>query len=846
MDTNDLLAATREEFLKAFAESLAGLLTRSADRLFLDAEQSRNMAESRLCLDARSILTTQSDEISQQIRAAMERLLNRGFKTAYSSFRPSFSKAFKVDKLSLIDAKAFEGELLIDELTTRFRNASETELRDLNIRIAVLFDQDNISERENPFRPFMFTRSISSALEQLDITKELTHALTTRLAEDAIDIVVSIYQRLNALLADHGVAATLQLKPTQAMEEEEWADPLEDAAEPEPIAAAGRGQGSNAPSRGGRHMAPVGRGMSHFSPTLRHENRIEQLFERVQNQLAEQVTLNEGLDDAAHEGLMAGQQAPALMPARGSNSGGGAKPKKGWLSEVKNVGKAIRGFFSSSEDLEHDEFGPNEDFEHAVAGSRQASDRLVQSVDKLLRTQTPDVGELVTADNHIRNLILEARPALNAMDLELSEQMTIDIVAMLFEFILKDPHVPAEIRAQLGRLQFLVLKLALKDPTLFTQAHHPARLLVNRIGSVSFALKKVDPSGERITQEICRIIEVLLADQNESLALFTTMLDEFDTFIARELRAGEKPVEHAIEVVEDAEARTLRYARIMALMSESLDGLTLDASLRDFLIITWSRVLERAYHSNDPNADMYRDVIGEVIWSIAPKVHKKERSTLLKMIPRLLETLQMGLKLSSWQPAQKQELLNWLINAHSLALRVSNVPMPVPSIEDLQALFAQIPGNAESAPAPAQPSPQQATFNSQYFHELIQEIEDSLASASELLSEVEAKEPQEMVSSTMAQEKSTIDPQVLESLRCGISIEVRLGNEPSQAKLNWVSASGSNLAMTIDGRHKPIVVSVKMFQRLLNQGRARFLESSQLFERAVEHLLETADQMDMA
>ena len=195
-------------------------------------------------------------------------------------------------------------------------------------------------------------------------------------------------------------------------------------------------------------------------------------------------------------------------------------------------------------------------------------------------------------------------------------------------------------------------------------------------------------------------------------------------------------------------------------------------------------------------------------------------------------------------PAQKQELLNWLINAHSLALRVSNVPMPVPSIEDIQALFAQLPGSAETAPAAAKPSPQQATLNSQYFHELIQEIEDSLASASELLSEVEAKEPQEMVSSTIAQEKSAIDPQVLESLRCGISIEVRLGNELRQAKLNWVSANGSNLAMTIEGRHKPIVVSVKMFQRLLNQDRARFLESSQLFERAVAHLLETADQMD--
>ena len=67
----------------------------------------------------------------------------------------------------------------------------------------------------------------------------------------------------------------------------------------------------------------------------------------------------------------------------------------------------------------------------------------------------------MTGQVALRNLILN-KDALNELASNVDEQMTIDIVAMLFEFILRDTQVPAEIRAQLGRLQFLVLKVALR------------------------------------------------------------------------------------------------------------------------------------------------------------------------------------------------------------------------------------------------------------------------------------------------------------------------------------------------------------------------------------------------
>lgn len=843
MDKNELLAAAREEFLKIFSAHLDGVLEQSGDRLFAAAEQSKNMAEQRLCLDARGVLAAQALEVKAQMATAMERLLTRGFKTAYSSFRPSFSKAFKLDKkLSLIDAKAFEGELLVDELTARFRNAAEVPLRDLNTRIAVLFDQSTINERENPFRPFMFTRSITAALEQLDLTKELVNVLTARLAEAMVEVVVTIYVQLNHLLDEQGVEASLPLIVIKQPDLDRGT-----VVEDDVVAETTTSTKPVKPPQSHKNASPA------TAPTSRelHEQRVDQLFKTVQSQLADQLSLNQGLEEES-----TAVNGPTGRP----------QPQSGWLSNVKGVGQAIRGFFKSDDTsafVEHDEFGPDADDFYQIPTSRQASTRLIKSVDTLLRTQTPSVADLETDDHQFRNLILEARSTLNTMDLNANEQMTIDIVAMLFEFILKDPQVPAEIRAQLGRLQFLVLKLALKDPTLFTQAHHPARMLVNRIGSVSFALKKVDPSGERIAAEICRMIEVLLNDGSESLELFSSVLDAFEAFIANELRGAEADVAATIAAVENAETRSLRHQQIVLIITEALTGLTLDPLLSDFFMQTWSRVLERAYHEHNQRADAFRDLMGEIIWSIAPKPSNKERSTLLKMIPRLLETLQSGLQLIDWTSLQRKTFLNWLINAHSLALRVSSVPMPVPPIADLKAPFARIPGANIARPVAASREVQES-IDSQYFHELIREIEESLSNAAELLAEetpapaistAETAGPAPVSALTPPPIESKLEAKVddhsqearaLESLKCGVAIEVRLDSEPSRAKLNWISTSTSTLAMTIEGRTRPVVVSIKTFQRLLANGRARFLESSLLFERAIERLFESADQLDAA
>ena len=82
---------------------------------------------------------------------------------------------------------------------------------------------------------------------------------------------------------------------------------------------------------------------------------------------------------------------------------------------------------------------------------------------------------------------------------------------------------------------------------------------------------------------------------------------------------------------------------------------------------------------------------------------------------------------------------------------------------------------------------------------------------------------------------------VMEQLKIGVAVEINLGGEPSQGKLNWIDPALTNLILTMEGQEQPSMLSVRMFRRMIAHGRVKFLETEPLFERAVQSLLKSAD-----
>lgn len=846
MDPNELLLNTRAEFLRVFQDAAHQAMPRAMETLYRKADASYTSADQRRLLSARAFLHDKHDDLQQQIASSMEHLLNRSFQTTYNTFRPTSALAHSADALSLLDATAFEDELRINDITKRFRSEAEEQLRDLNIRIALIFEQDNIKERENPFRPYLFSRCITSAVESFQLSPELNVTLIEQLAESLAGSVAEIYGAVNAQLAKYGVAAQLQLKikkapnvaPTGAGPDavSEHEDPTES-----PPAA-------GVPVASGSTRAQEGRDRSE---TGMPANRIEQLFESVRGMAT-------GFADGQQESVAAAVPAGRISWLGGTQAVGGmlrkffggAGPSSGDMGQngiTASAGAPVQSLapaaFAAGGADQPSAYGSGHySATSAMANGAAGENHLSSTVYQMQRQATPHAAAMLDPGGDVRNLILEQRASLNEIAQNVDEQMTIDIVAMLFEFILRDNQVPAEVRAQLGRLQFLVLKIALRDTSLLTQKGHPARLLVNRIGSISLGLKQLDPSGAHITEEICRIVETLLCDESENPALFSRMLDEFDAFIAKELRDSDKHVEQTVVVVEQVQNRTLRFTHTRAQMAEALARLTIDPYLQEFLENAWVRAIELAERSDAKRSRRYRLMVPDLLWTIVPKVREDDRSQLFALLPILLNTLREGLSLIGWDNARQQGLLNWLVDAHTSALRAGHAVSQVPTLPAIHEHFHQFVNNPDAGIDEMQ--------NSEELSDTQGFLQDAIRELDLKVRMLDAEAAQELPPETVADATEEISEMeklsIRERLLSGVALEVNLGGRPSRACLTWVNPNLSNLILSLDGQPYPSILSVRVFRRMLDHGRVRFIESEPLFERAVQSLLKSADEMDGA
>ena len=886
MDLNELLVTARAEFLRAFLGAAQTAIPRCVKDLFNKADVSYSSSEQGQILNARGMLHDQESALMHQLNKNMESLLARSFQTTYNTFRPESALSFTADTLTLLDADTFEDELRIDDITTRFRNEAEGQLRDLNIRVAIIFEQDVTAERENPFRPYLFTRCIANSFENFGLNQALTTLLVQTFADNFVSFVPTIYESLNAHLAKHGIAAQLQLKikksPNLAAQDsygeaDSDYDELDQRFRPSQMGVPDNLNQNYRPGQpNGKLMRNFGNESRHNDSNLSavpgesHGNQLEQLFDSIRG-------INPGSQQA---GSRNGQSIAQNGLSPSSRVAGESKKQFGWLGGGQAVGGVLRKFFGGAGGASVNEqsvegsgnsafggqaadrgIGPKgsgaPEFPGEMDSSRMSSDggvdrgvsnggaRIANSVHKMQMAFTPSTGEMLDSNGGVRNLILEQRVALNEMTQNIDEQMTIDIVAMLFEFILRDNQVPAEVRAQLGRLQFMVLKIALRDTSLLTQKGHPARMLVNRIGSISLGLKQLDPSGVHITEEICRIVETLLQDDSENPQLFSKMLDEFDVFIAKELRACDKKIERAVEVVEQAQNHTLRFTHTAAKMGEALLGLTIDKYLHEFLENTWVHAVELADRSNEKRARDYRLLVPDLLWSIVPKLREDDRTQLFALLPIILNTLREGLASINFDTSQLKVLMNWLVDAHTSALRASHSATlgNVPSLSAIHEHFNSFVNNAEGSARSDLESESQSD-SQKFLAQAIKELDIKV----QMLDQVFGEElPAENLDVVLPVKPNELSPQgIQERLRSGVALEINLGGIPSQGWLNWVDPTQTNLVLSLTGQEEPSIVSVRMFRRMIAHGRVRFLESEPLFERAVQSLLKSADSIDKA
>jgi hypothetical protein len=252
------------------------------------------------------------------------------------------------------------------------------------------------------------------------------------------------------------------------------------------------------------------------------------------------------------------------------------------------------------------------------------------------------------------------------------DKLTIEIVGMLFDHVLQDEQVPAEIKAILSRLQFPVLKVALVDAEFFASSSHPARRLIDRLASTAVGWEPYGDENQRYKKEVARVVLQVQERFNKDLGLFEQLLKEFDAFIGEMPTRETDPVARAKRALEEAEKREVLVINTTIQVRRAFEHVELEQYLREFLVGPWVQALVTATLRDEQTpgfSKAFRQVIHDMVWSVQPKISGDERKRLVTLIPGMTRVLRDGMAMIQMTEREQQEFLKNLMASHAVAVR---------------------------------------------------------------------------------------------------------------------------------------------------------------------------------
>ncbi len=238
-----------------------------------------------------------------------------------------------------------------------------------------------------------------------------------------------------------------------------------------------------------------------------------------------------------------------------------------------------------------------------------------------------------------------------------NEKATIEIVALMFQAILTEERIPPGIRVWFSRLQMPVLRVALEEPDFFSSLDHPARQLIDRMGSVVLGFDASGVHGGALEKEVKRIVQVIEQYPETGKRVYQLVYEEFQKFLATfltEKQATQKVVSVA-QQVEQKETLAIQYTIEMRNM---LKDIPVREEIREFLFKVWAEVLAVAAVRKGPQhaeTVTLKKSASDLVWAASAKPNRADRARVIQDLPQLLQRLRSGMTLLGL-PANEQEV----------------------------------------------------------------------------------------------------------------------------------------------------------------------------------------------
>jgi hypothetical protein len=236
-----------------------------------------------------------------------------------------------------------------------------------------------------------------------------------------------------------------------------------------------------------------------------------------------------------------------------------------------------------------------------------------------------------------------------------NEKAIIEMVALMFQAILAEERIPSAIRVWFARLQMPVLRVALAEPEFFGTINHPARQLIDRMGSCVMGFDASGIGGSALEAEIKRIVQVIEQYPETGKRVFQIVYDEFQKFLAKFL-TGKENTQKVVSVAQQVEQKETLAIQYTIELRNMLKDIPVRDEIRTFLFKVWAEVLAVSAvrkGPKDPETVALKKAAADLVWSASAKPNRNDRARVIQDLPQLLQRLRSGMGLLGMSPVDQ-------------------------------------------------------------------------------------------------------------------------------------------------------------------------------------------------
>ena len=763
-----------------------------------DAQMTREMngagpAEMRNLNQLRTFLRAEARALRTRMERHFAGLLERAMVTMHVDQRAATAKDIDYGSLTLIDDDVLVRHIEVERLVGRLRDAESGPLGRVNLTIAVMHDDREARERENPFRPYLLARALHEALRELMWEEAQSKLLYEALGLAMAKRLPGFYAGILDVFESGGVNARLTSRPTAMSRAER--DRLAWQAAARRLALGGRaggGGGSGSGSGGGTGIGDGGHGHGpdhgHGHPGGHAGGAGVDLIARL-------------APDHPDFALQA-RMLPTLQRLRELHHASAEFAPGGQVQDLLDLvwdmfhqprGAAVAPMIADAHG--HD--------------TRNALDTVLLAIQRAVAS-----GDQAPAPLGLRVLLAD-HPDKPAGDSEQTRVM--DVSALLFHSMVQDETMTAAMQHQFERLFVPFVRAALMEPELLHQASHPVRRVVDRLGSLGAIVSPELPAPVLAEGELDSIVGVILDRFDHDIRVFADAERVLDSRVKAQLRAIVPGFAVCAEAVAEAAADSARLAGAGVALSAALQPLQVDPRLADFLLGTWARVLSHP----GANAVDAVSLLPDLLWSAQEKVTHEDRAALVKMLPELVRKVREGMASISLPEGPSKAAFDRLVAVHMDVLGgKQEFARRAMTLEEFRYYFSDFA-----------------------IHEDVG-ASDGWVGGFELEAALSRRKAAATLHAKAAARMSqAADADLLSWARPGNPFEVKVGEAFVQAMLTAAPAGESAFVFAVAGQPQAEIYLRDPLLEAMEEGSLRPLENAPLFDRAVESLMAGAESL---